>query len=239
VLPGVDNPPTITCPDDIIQNNDSGLCSAVVNFEVTATDECGEPTVVCVPPSGSTFPVGTTTVTCTATDSANQTSQCSFDVTVLDKEPPKITSSVAISSFWSPSHDLINVGLSATATDNCPNGVIFDVKVFGDENDELATGDGTFSPDAKNIALATLRLRAERNQKGDGRVYLIVITATDGAGNKAVACQTVVVPKDQTSKNIASVNTQALAARNYCNANGAPPPGYFVIGDGPVIGSKQ
>jgi FtsP/CotA-like multicopper oxidase with cupredoxin domain len=239
VLPGVDNPPTITCPDDIIQNNDPGLCSAVVNFEVTATDECGEPTVVCVPPSGSTFPVGTTTVTCTATDSANQTSQCSFDVTVLDKEPPKITSSVAISTFWSPSHDLINVGLSATATDNCPNGVIFDVKVFGDEDDELATGDGTFSPDARNIALATLRLRAERNQKGDGRVYLIVITATDGAGNKAVACQTVVVPKDQTSKNIASVNAQALAARNYCNANGAPPPGYFVIGDGPVIGSKQ
>jgi hypothetical protein len=161
-------------------------------------------------------------------------------VTVNDTEPPKITSSgVAISTFWTPSHELINVGLTATATDNCSAPVTLSVKVYGDEDDEVPTGDGTFSPDAKNIAIGTLRLRAERSQKGDGRVYLIVITATDGAGNKATACQTVVVPKDQTTKSVTSVNAQAAAARAYCIANNAPPPGYFVIGDGPVIGSKQ
>jgi hypothetical protein len=37
-----------------------------------------------------------------------------------------------------------------------------------------------------------------------------------------------------------AVNAQAAAAKAYCLAhNGAPPPGYFVIGDGPVIGPKQ
>ena len=36
------------------------------------------------------------------------------------------------------------------------------MKVFGDEDDELPTGDGKFSPDAKNIAPGTLRLRSER-----------------------------------------------------------------------------
>jgi hypothetical protein len=185
------------------------------------------------------FPVGTTTVTCTATDSANQTAQCSFDVAVVDKEPPKITSSVAISILTSVNHDLINVGLSATATDNCGGTVTLNVAVFGDENDELPTGDGTFAPDAKNIAPTTLRLRTERNQKGDGRVYLIIITATDGAGNKSTACHTVVVPKDSTQKSINSVNAQATAARNFCIANGTAPPAFFVIGDGPIIGSKQ
>lgn len=44
----------------------------------------GEPTVTvaCAAPSGSTFPLGTTTVTCTATDAGNRTGTCTFPVTV-------------------------------------------------------------------------------------------------------------------------------------------------------------
>jgi hypothetical protein len=38
---------------------------------------------------------------------------------------------------------------------------------------------------------------------------------------------------------INSVNAQAASAVLYCNQNGAPPPGYFVVGDGPIIGPKQ
>lgn len=240
VLPTVSNPPQITCPANITSNTAPGQCSAVVTFAVSATDDCGVPTVSCIPSSGSTFPKGTTTVICTATDNDGQTATCSFDVTVVDNEPPQVTSSVAVSTFWSPNHDVINVGLGATATDNCDANPVISVMVFGDEDDELPTGDGTYSPDAKNIALGTLRLRTERKQKGDGRVYLIVVTATDQAGNKGIACSTVVVPKDQTKKNIASINTQAAAARAFCSShNGSPPPGYVVIGDGPVIGSKQ
>jgi hypothetical protein len=37
---------------------------------------------VCNPPSGSTFPIGTTTVTCTVSDSCGQTADCSFTVKV-------------------------------------------------------------------------------------------------------------------------------------------------------------
>src|SRR4029077_6649492 len=108
---------------------------------------------------------------------------CTFHVTVEDNEPPQLTSSVAVSSLWPPKHDLVNVGLNATSTDNCGSPVI-SVKVFGNEDDEMDTGDGNFSPDAKNIAPLTLRLRSERQGRGDGRVYLIVVTATDGDANK-------------------------------------------------------
>jgi hypothetical protein len=55
---------------------------AVVNYTVTATDDSGSPpTVSCTPPSGSTFPVGQTTVNCTASDGTN-TASASFTVTV-------------------------------------------------------------------------------------------------------------------------------------------------------------
>lgn len=47
------------------------------------SDNCPGATVACVPPSGSMFPVGTTTVTCTATDTAGNTATCTFPVTVF------------------------------------------------------------------------------------------------------------------------------------------------------------
>ncbi|MFN0059197.1 MAG: multicopper oxidase domain-containing protein [Planctomycetota bacterium] len=232
-------PPEITCPADIMTTTDPGLCSAVVTFAPVATDNCGEPTVVCVPPSGSAFPKGTTTVTCTATDNDGLTAECTFELTVIDDEPPVVTSSVDVSMLWPPNHFMRNVGLSVTATDNCP-GVVVSVAVFGNEDDEEQTGDGHHSPDALSVAPETLRLRAERKGNGDGRVYLIVVTATDESGNTAFSCNTVVVPQSRKFSAIAAVGAAAAAARAFCEANnGASPPGYVVVGDGLVIGPHQ
>jgi hypothetical protein len=233
-------PPTISCPAPITKCNDPNQCGAIVTFTAPATDNCPGVTVVCSPPSGTFFPVGTTTVNCTATDAAGNTSTCMFTVTVNDCQAPTVTCSVSVSVLWPPNHNLINVGLAATATDNCPGALTIQVMVFGDEDDEELTGDGNHSPDAKNIAVNTLRLRSERKGDGDGRVYLIVIKATDVAGNVGFCCSTVVVPHDQSEASFASVQAQAAAAHAFCQANaGTPPPGYFVIGDGPIIGPKQ
>ena len=66
--------------------NATGPTGAVVNYTPpTATDEGGEtPTVGCLPASGSTFAIGTTTVTCTATDAddLNSPVTATFTVTV-------------------------------------------------------------------------------------------------------------------------------------------------------------
>ena len=80
-------PPQISC-SDIVACTDPGECSAVVAFEVTATDNCPGATLVCDPPPGSVFPEGTTTVTCVATDASGLSSTCSFTVTVNDCEAP-------------------------------------------------------------------------------------------------------------------------------------------------------
>jgi hypothetical protein len=111
--------------------------------------------------------------------------------------------------------------------------------VFSNEDDETPTG-AVFSPDAKDIAVQTLRLREERVAQGDGRVYLIVVKATDTAGGTGFATLTVVVPKSSSPANIDSVNAQAAAAKAYADSHsGAPPAGFVLIGDGPVVGSKQ
>ena len=68
------------------------------------------------------------------------------------------------------------------------------MQVYSNEDDEHQTGDGTHSPDAKEIALGTLRLRAESKGNGNGRVYLIIVTATDDCNNTALSCCTVTVP---------------------------------------------
>jgi hypothetical protein len=147
-----------------------------------------------------------------------------------------VMSSVSLSSLWPANHDLVNVGLTVTAS--CPNATT--VSVYSDEDELANTGDGVFSPDAANIASGTLRLRAERSGKGDGRVYLIVARATDISGTAVASCSTVVVPQSQSRKDKDAVNAQAAAASQFCTQNGgAAPAGFFPVGVGPVVGPKQ
>jgi len=111
--------PTIACPSNITVNNDPNLCSAVVNFTVTATGSPA-PTVVCTPPSGTAFPVGITTVNCTATNGAGSAS-CSFTVTVKDNEKPTITCPADITVLTpGPGQPTAVTFAAPTVADNCP-----------------------------------------------------------------------------------------------------------------------
>jgi hypothetical protein len=84
-------PPTITTPGTLTVDA-TGPSGAVVNYTVTATDLVdGSVPVSCTPPSGSTFPIGQTTVDCTAQDSHGNTAGASFDVIVVDTSSPVIT----------------------------------------------------------------------------------------------------------------------------------------------------
>jgi hypothetical protein len=76
-------PPVITCPANLTAAATSAA-GAVVTYTATATDNCCLASVVCAPASGSTFPIGSTAVTCTATDGAGLTATCTFSITVRD-----------------------------------------------------------------------------------------------------------------------------------------------------------
>jgi len=162
-----------------------------------------------------------------ANDGHADSSVVTVTIHVLDTEPPSISASVGTSVLWPPNHDLVNVGFALSVSDNSGDPVTTQLDVFSDEDDPAE-----MSPDAKDVAPGTLRLRAERDASGDGRVYLIRVLATDSSSNTSRSCVTLVVPKSQSAADIASVNAQADAARAACIAS-------FVVGDGPVIGPKQ
>ena len=72
----------------------NGPEGAVVAYAApTATDSATPDAlpVTCDPPAGSAFPIGTTLVTCSSTDSGGNTGKSSFHVVVRDTTPPVLT----------------------------------------------------------------------------------------------------------------------------------------------------
>ena len=102
--------PTIAVPDsfDVEATSADG---AVVAFDVGTGDaeDVPAPAAVCAPASGSVFPMGQTTVSCSVTDSGGLSASGSFDVTVLDTTAPALD---------------VPAGLSLTTGD--PAGAILD-----------------------------------------------------------------------------------------------------------------
>src|SRR5262249_12492224 len=81
-------PPIISCPTNFALIAPTGQCSVPLNFTVTAIDTCDpSPTITCNPPSGASFPVGRTTVTCIARNAGGSTAICTFTVSVYPTTP--------------------------------------------------------------------------------------------------------------------------------------------------------
>jgi hypothetical protein len=83
--------PNLSLPNDMTREATSAA-GAAASFTVTAADaEDGSSlTPTCSPVSGSTFPLGTTTVSCTVTDSGGLKDSGSFHVTVVDTTAPTL-----------------------------------------------------------------------------------------------------------------------------------------------------
>ena len=115
-------PPIITCPANIAVNTDVGVCGAKVTFsDATATDNCSATvTQTGGSTSGSTFPVGSSSVSYSAKDPSSNSASCSFTVTVSDNENPKIAcpANIAVNTDLGVCGAKVTFN-SATATDNC------------------------------------------------------------------------------------------------------------------------
>jgi hypothetical protein len=90
--------PTITAPANVNAGTGTGAtnCSAFVSDSLlgvaTASDNSGTVSMTRTGvPAGNIFPVGTTTITYTATDGAGNTAQATQTVTVVDNTPPTVT----------------------------------------------------------------------------------------------------------------------------------------------------
>jgi hypothetical protein len=106
----------------------TGSSGAVVTYTASASDLVdGAITPSCSPASGSTFPLGATTINCSATDVAGNMASASFSVSVVDTTPPTVTvpanmtieatgPSGATANFSASASDLVDGALSATCS---------------------------------------------------------------------------------------------------------------------------
>lgn len=126
--------PSLTCPGNITVNNSLGQCAAnVPNIGAVYADNCGiqhvtwvkaGATVASSPPtginnaSGTSFNVGITTVTYTATDVNNRTASCSFTISVVDGESPTVVCPTNPTVATTGCNTIVT--FTPTVSDNCP-----------------------------------------------------------------------------------------------------------------------
>ena len=109
--------PTLNLPPN--QTHEAtGPSGRVVTFTATATDTApSSPAVTCTPPSGSTFPIGTTTVSCSATDAAGNTATGAFSITVEDTTAPVFGTVSAVTAEATGPTGAVVTFTTPTATD--------------------------------------------------------------------------------------------------------------------------
>lgn len=210
----VDSSPTFVPAPDVtaVATAPSGV---VVNYTVpTATDIVdGDVPVTCAPASGSTFAIGTTTVTCSASDSMGQDVETSFLVTVaLDAikpilTPPSLTVTLNPGVLRPPNHTMvtINATIDVTSEDGL-SPVVTLVTITSNESDTGLDG-GDAANDIQGAAFGTddrvFQLRAERAAGGTERIYTVTYKAANPLNPSIAtfATATVTVLHDMSNKN--------------------------------------
>ncbi|MEA2415845.1 MAG: hypothetical protein QOI58_2502 [Thermoanaerobaculia bacterium] len=190
-------PPALSLPANITAEA-TGPSGRAVSYTATANDLVdGSRPVTCDHASGSTFPLGTTTVQCTATDTHNNTAHGSFTVTVRDTTPPTIVSITANpSSLWPPNHKMVAVTVTVIASDLVDPHPTSHIISISSNQPINGNGDGNTSTDWEITGPLTANVRSER-AGGSDRVYTITIETTDASGNAAHGTVTVTVSQSR------------------------------------------
>ena len=116
-----------------------------------------------------------------------------FVARIAANQPPACPAALARPAvLWPPNGRLAPVAIQGV-TD--PDGDPATLAVTSIRQDEPLSKTG--SPDAMGVGTATPRVRADRLGGGDGRVYHLGFTASDGRGGTCSGTVTVCVPRDQ------------------------------------------
>ena len=130
-------------------------------------------------------------------DDPNPANNSATVTTNINHNPVCTAATTGLGLLWPPNHKLVD-GQIAGVTDVDPGDVIT-LTITGITQDEPVNGeaDGNTSPDATIGANGAFKVRAERSGQGDGRVYRVSFTASDGEGGECSAIRRIGVPHDQ------------------------------------------
>jgi hypothetical protein len=191
-------PPAVTTSGNVTVEATSPD-GGVAMFTATAVDAGGGPvTVTCSSESGSVFPIGTTTVTCSSTNQYGNTGSAELAVTVRDTTTPAITAAApSTTSLWPPTHEMVPITIAVGASDVVDAEPVCSVTSVSSNEPVSGTGRGDTGPDWTVTGALNLNLRAERAGSGSGRVYTIGVTCADRTGNTSTTTVRVTVPHDR------------------------------------------
>lgn len=180
--------PVALCQDVTVAAG--GSCNANASVDDGSYDPDGDTLTLTQDPAGP-YPVGTTSVTLTATDPDGESSSCSATVTVVDEAIPVIScnSTPTIRPRDTP------VSFTATATDNCGTATVavtsYDCYTFTNKGKRIDKRESC----VVNLSGATITIV---DSGGVGDIIEWTVTATDGSGNTSqTTCSTTVVNPGQ------------------------------------------
>ncbi len=159
------------CPNNVVVNTDSNSCSAKAFWDLPqAINPCdGSPlSVTASDTSGTSFPLGMTTVTFKA-GTGSDTSTCSFTITVVDATPPQIEC---------PSD--LTIQIPPNSANPCGSAVYFNLPNASDPCDSNPSVSSSI-PIGDTLSVG---------------VTVVVLTATDASDNSAT-CQFLVTVVDE------------------------------------------
>jgi hypothetical protein len=146
-----------------------------------------------------TLPRGDHLLTLRVTDVTGASGTAEALVRVTDTTPPQITLALSPSLLWPPTHRMLNVHATVGASDVCGSAETTLMFIASDEPDDApGSVDGNTLLDIQEASPGTadfdFKLRSERSEAGDGRVYLVSYRAVDAAGNSSTSAALVTVP---------------------------------------------
>lgn len=114
-------PPVVSCPLSVTVSGASGAGQVVTYPSPTTTGGTPPVTTTCSPASGALFPVGTTTVSCTARDAIQRPAVCSFTVTLVSSHLSAMSFVAFGDSMTAGENSFLSVppGYSATYSPTC------------------------------------------------------------------------------------------------------------------------
>ena len=195
-------PPSLVPPPSLTLSPEPGTCGVSISDaqlgQATVGDNCpGGITITRTGvPANNLFPVGTTTITHTTTDTAGNTATATQTVSVIDPLISEITDvSVNPEVLWPANGQMVEVWVGYNPKTNCNSGPMA-CRLTVSSNETIDSTDYSII-DAHHILL-----RAKRAPQGDGRIYTITITCSDGTGPELKKSITVLVPdkKDKGGK---------------------------------------
>ena len=255
-VPPVPPPPVplaLTCPGPVRVPATAGQTATITYVTPTSTGGTAPVSVVCAPGSGSAAPIGTSPLTCTATDSASQTASCSFSATVFPTRfvafgdsitegklatgeiiagsYPANLRTLLVNQYGDQTIDVVNEGLggeTASAGVGRLPGVLSrdnpQVLLLLEGINDLTGG----NPNRVSPMVDALRQMVRQARNAGVQVFLATLTPERAGGSRASAAGLIDTANDQIRQTAASEG--ATLVDLYQGFNGSPDP--FIGSDG-------